>query len=178
GELRAVVRRRACRPGPGATRRSRMMGTAEPAATAAASAAVPRGAPELPGNRDAAGPVIEATGLASEYHGRTVWSGARFSIGAGESLPGRGPTGGGKSPLLRWVLGLPRPADGTLRVFGDQPRRGNPAIGYVPQRRTLDPDLSVRAVDLVGLGVDGHRWGMSGLPRKRREKAEEGSRAP
>jgi len=131
-----------------------MRGTAEPAATAAASAAVPCGAPELPGNRDATGPVIEATALASGYHGRTVWSGADFSIGAGEFLTVLGPNGAGKSTLLRMVLGLIRPAHGTLRVFGDQPRRGNPAIGYVPQRRTLDPDLSVRAVDLVGLGVD------------------------
>ena len=154
-----------------------MRGTAEPAATAAASAAVPCGAPELPGNRDATGPVIEATALASGYHGRTVWSGADFSIGAGEFLTVLGPNGAGKSTLLRMVLGLIRPAHGTLRVFGDQPRRGNPAIGYVPQRRTLDPDLSVRAVDLVGLGVDGHRWGMSVSPRKKREKAEEVSRA-
>src|SRR5215831_1786494 len=118
-----------------------MRGTAEPAATAAASAAVPAGALDLPGDRAAAGPVIEAIDLASGYHGRTVWSGA------------------GKSTLLRMVLGLLRPAHGSLRVFGGPPRRGNPAIGYVPQRRTLDSDLSVRAVDPVGLGVDGHQIG-------------------
>ena len=88
-----------------------------------------------------------------------------------------GPNGAGKSTLLRMVLGLLKPAHGTLRVFGGPPRRGNPAIGYVPQRRALDADLSVRAADLVGLGVDGHRWGMSVTPRKRREKAEDVSRA-
>jgi zinc/manganese transport system ATP-binding protein len=154
-----------------------MKGTAEPTATAAASAAGPADALDLPGDRAAAGPVIEATALASGYHGRTVWSGADFSIAAGEFLTVLGPNGAGKSTLLRMVLGLLRPAHGTLHVFGGQPRRGNPAIGYVPQRRTLDSGLSVRAADLVGLGVDGHRWGMSVTPRKRREKAAEVSQA-
>jgi zinc/manganese transport system ATP-binding protein len=121
--------------------------------------------------------VIEAAGLASGYRGRTVWSGADFSVGTGEFLTVLGPNGAGKSTLLRMVLGLLRPAEGTLRVFGGAPRRGNPAIGYVPQRRTLDPDLGVRAADLVGLGVDGHRWGVSVSPHKRREKAQDVSRA-
>ena len=75
------------------------------------------------------------------------------------------------------VLGLLRPAEGTLRVLGGSPRRGNPAIGYVPQRRTLDPDLGVRAADMVGLGVDGHRWGVSVSPRKKQEKAQEVTQA-
>ena len=151
-----------------------MMGTAEPAAAAAGhQAPVPaRGL-----GADPAVPVIEATGLASGYRGRTVWSGADFSIGAGEFLTVLGPNGAGKSTLLRMVLGLLRPAQGTLRVFGDPPRRGNPAIGYVPQRRTLDPDLGVRAADLVGLGVDGHRWGVGVSPQKRREKGQDVSRA-
>jgi len=71
------------------------------------------------------------------------------------------------------VLGLLRPAQGTLRVFGAPPRRGNPAIGYVPQRRTLDSDLGVRAADLVGLGVDGHRWGVGVSLQQRRDKARD-----
>ena len=121
--------------------------------------------------------MIEATDLASGYHGRTVWSGADFSIAAGEFLTVLGPNGAGKSTLLRMVLGLLRPAEGTLRVLGGSPRRGNPAIGYVPQRRTLDPDLGVRAADMVGLGVDGHRWGVSVSPRKKQEKAQEVTQA-
>jgi zinc/manganese transport system ATP-binding protein len=121
--------------------------------------------------------VIEAAGLASQYRERTVWSGADFSVGAGEFLTVLGPNGAGKSTLLRMVLGLLRPAEGTLRVFGGPPRRGNPAIGYVPQRRTLDPDLGVRAADMVGLGVDGHRWGVSVSSDKRREKAREVTQA-
>ena len=154
-----------------------MSGTAGPAAAAA-----PRPAPVPVGRlgRPEAGspaPVIEAAGLASQYRERTVWSAADFSVGAGEFLTVLGPNGAGKSTLLRMVLGLLRPAEGTLRVLGGSPRRGNPAIGYVPQRRALDPDLGVRAADMVGLGVDGHRWGVSVSPRKKQEKAQEVTQA-
>jgi len=116
--------------------------------------------------------VIEASGLASGYGGKIIWSGADFSVGAGEFLTVLGPNGAGKSTLLRMVLGLLAPADGTLRVFGGPPERGNPGIGYVPQRRALDPDLSISAEDIVGLGVDGHRWGVRLSPRAGRQRRE------
>jgi zinc/manganese transport system ATP-binding protein len=120
----------------------------------------------------AGGPVIQASGLASGYGGRIVWSGADFEVGTGEFLTVLGPNGAGKSTLLRMLLGLLPPAGGTLRVFGAPPQRGNPGIGYVPQRRALDPDLSVSAEDIVGLGVDGHRWGVR-LSRRRGSQRRE-----
>jgi zinc/manganese transport system ATP-binding protein len=117
-----------------------------------------------PGTR----PVVSASGLASGYGGRTVWSGASFTVAPGEFLTVLGPNGAGKSTLLRMILGLLPPAAGSLRVFGESPRRGDPRIGYVPQRRALDSDLAVGAADLVSLGVDGHRWGARLSPRASR----------
>ena len=117
-------------------------------------------------------PVVEAAGLAAAYHGRIVWSDAGFTLGPGEFLTVLGPNGAGKSTLLRMLLGLLPPAAGTLRVFGGQPRRGNPAIGYVPQRRVMDPDLAIGAAELVSLGVDGHRWGMRLSRHRARERRE------
>jgi zinc/manganese transport system ATP-binding protein len=122
-------------------------------------------------------PVIEAAGLASGYGGRIVWSGAGFTVGPGEFLTVLGPNGAGKSTLLRMLLGLLPPAAGELRVFGGPPRRGHPSIGYVPQRRTLDPELTIGAADLVALGVDGHRWGMRLSRRRGRERREAVTRA-
>ncbi len=118
------------------------------------------------------GPVVEATGLASAYQGRLVWSDASFSVAPGEFLTVLGPNGAGKSTLLRMILGLLPPAQGSLRVFGEPPRRGNPAIGYVPQRRVLDSDLAVSATEIVSLGVDGHRWGVRISRRRARERRE------
>jgi zinc/manganese transport system ATP-binding protein len=124
------------------------------------------------GNPNQPEAVIQASGLASGYGGRVVWSGADFTVGAGEFLTVLGPNGAGKSTLLRMLLGLLPPAAGELLVFGAPPRRGHPSIGYVPQRRTLDPELTIGAADLVGLGVDGHRWGVR-LSRRRAPQRRE-----
>ena len=71
-----------------------------------------------------------------------------------------GPNGSGKTTLIRLILGQIAPAAGQLAVFGRPPRRGDPSIGYVPQRPVFDPELSIRGRDFVGLGVDGWRWGV------------------
>jgi zinc/manganese transport system ATP-binding protein len=89
-----------------------------------------------------------------------VWSGATFDVAPGDFVGVLGPNGAGKSTLLRLLLGLLRPAAGSLRVLGEPPRRGNPAIGYVPQRRPIDPDVRVAGAEFVKFGVNGHRWGI------------------
>jgi zinc/manganese transport system ATP-binding protein len=45
-------------------------------------------------------------------------------------------------------------------VLGQRPRRGSSLIGYVPQGAVFDAEFSIRGVDFVGLGLDGHRWGL------------------
>jgi zinc/manganese transport system ATP-binding protein len=118
----------------------------------------------LDGATPAPGPVVIARGLAAAYRRSPVWSGATFDVAPGEFVGVLGPNGAGKSTLLRLLLGLLRPAAGRLVVLGDLPRRGNPAIGYVPQRRPIDPDLRLAGTEFVKLGLTGHRWGI-GLPR-------------
>lgn len=113
-------------------------------------------------------PVITAVDLAAGYPGHTVWNGANFSIAQGEFVAVLGPNGAGKSTLLRMLLGLLPPLAGELTVLGSPPRRGSPEIGYVPQGRTLDAGAAVRGTDLVGFGVDGHRWGFR-LPMQSRD---------
>ena len=103
---------------------------------------------------------IVARGLAAGYGSKATWSDANFSIPSGSFTAVLGPNGAGKSTLIRLILGLLHPMAGKLEVFGEAPRRGNPRIGYVPQGSTFDPELSIRGRDFVGLGVDGHRWGV------------------
>jgi zinc/manganese transport system ATP-binding protein len=105
-------------------------------------------------------PAIVARDLAAAYGGHNVWAHADFSIEPGSFTAILGPNGGGKSTLIRMILGLLAPAHGDLQVLGAPPRRGNPLIGYIPQRSTFDPELSIRGRDFVNLGVDGHRWGV------------------
>jgi len=92
--------------------------------------------------------------------GRWIWRGVDLEVPRGELIAVLGPNGAGKSTLLKAVLGLLPLSQGTVRVLGDPARRGDPRIGYLPQRRSFDPDLRIRGVDLVRLGLDGARWGL------------------
>jgi zinc/manganese transport system ATP-binding protein len=99
----------------------------------------------------------------------SILNDVNLSIQAGEFIVVLGPNGAGKTTLLKLLLGLIRPSAGKIQVLGRTPRRGNRAIGYVPQHREIEPETPLRARDLVGFGLDGHRWGI-GLPsRARRE---------
>jgi zinc/manganese transport system ATP-binding protein len=113
---------------------------------------------------------IIADQVSATYGGRLIWQDATFTVEAGEFIAVLGPNGSGKSTLFRLLLGLIPPAGGTLTVLGKRPHRGNPEIGYVPQRRDIDANLPIRGRDFVGLGVDGDQWG---LPLTNRDQARE-----
>jgi zinc/manganese transport system ATP-binding protein len=114
--------------------------------------------------------VVAFEDAAVRLGGRTLWSGASFSVAAGEFVGLIGPNGTGKTTLLRVLLGQVRLSAGRVRVLDQPPGRGNPAIGYVPQRRSLAADLAVRGFDLVLLGLIGHRWGF--LPASNAERRQ------
>ncbi|HVL83472.1 MAG TPA: metal ABC transporter ATP-binding protein [Pseudonocardia sp.] len=101
---------------------------------------------------------------------RTLWTGLDLDVAPGEFVAVLGPNGSGKTSLMRVLLGLLPLSAGKVLVAGRAPRRGSPTIGYVPQQKTLDPDLPLRGRDLVGLGLDGHRLGL-GLTGRRRRRA-------
>ncbi len=88
-----------------------------------------------------------------------------FAIRPGEFIGVLGPNGAGKTTLMRAVLGLLPPSAGQIRVFGRSPRRGDADIGYLPQVRTVLPDLRVRGFDFIASSVHGERWGLPSLNR-------------
>lgn len=150
--------------------------------------ASPRDGVELPALYDVAGAVVpsgvpsdaDAIALedaAVELAGRTIWSGGSFSIPRGEFVGLIGPNGAGKTTLLRVLLGQLKPSRGRVSVLGAPARRGNRAIGYVPQHRTMEQDLALRAYDFVMLGLTGHRWGFGRSSAAERRKVEEALQA-
>jgi len=105
-------------------------------------------------------PVLEVSGAALRRGDRELWSGLDLSVEPGEFIAVLGPSGSGKTTLLRAILGLQPLSSGSIRIAGRPARRGNPRIGYIPQQRPLPPDTSMRARDVVALGVSGTRFGL------------------
>ena len=113
--------------------------------------------------------VIELDRVTIRIGGRSVLADTSFAIMRGEFIGVLGPNGAGKTTLMRAILGLIPPSAGDLRVFGRAPQRGDPDIGYLPQVRTVQPDLRVRGFDFIAISVHGERWGMPSLKRADRK---------
>lgn len=115
-------------------------------------------------------PCVELHDAGVHVGGRSVWDQVTFSVQPGEFVAVLGPNGAGKSTLLKAVLGLVPLTSGAIHVAGQAPGTANHEIGYLPQRRSFDPTLRVRGVDIVRLGLDGDRWGVP-VARRRHARA-------
>jgi zinc/manganese transport system ATP-binding protein len=105
--------------------------------------------------------IIEAKGLSAGYPTNTVWEDADFSIEKGQFVAVLGPNGAGKTTLFRLLLGLAQPLNGSLSLFGKTPSRGNPRIGYIPQRHPIDAETGIEALEIVRLGLNGSHFGIN-----------------
>jgi zinc/manganese transport system ATP-binding protein len=111
-------------------------------------------------------PTVRLRGASLRFGARELWRGLDLEVAPGEFLAVLGPNGGGKTSLLKVLLGLQPLSAGTVEVCGRRPRRGSDLVGYVPQQKAFDRDVPLRGRDLVRLGLDGHRWG-TGLPNRK-----------
>jgi zinc/manganese transport system ATP-binding protein len=125
---------------------------------------------------------LTVDGVSVRLGGREVLHDVRFSIKPGEFVGLIGSNGAGKTTLLRVILGLLPASAGKVTVGGKQrgergAGKGGAGVGYVPQKIQLDPDMPLRARDLVGLGLDGQRLGIPFPSRARRKLVDEMLRA-
>jgi zinc transport system ATP-binding protein len=99
-------------------------------------------------------PVLEAQGISFSYGEDRVLEEVSLSLRAGDFVALVGPNGSGKSTLLRVLLGLLRPAVGTVLLFGEDPRhlREHWRLGYVPQRPSVQEDLPATVEEVVSTG--------------------------
>lgn len=112
------------------------------------------------------GTIAEVRDLSVTRDGRAALSGVSLSLGPGSALAVVGPNGGGKTTLLRAILGL-LPARGEVLLGGMKPRealRRGDLVGYVPQNPQAPVALPLTARQAVRLAVSG-RAGFLRKPR-------------
>jgi zinc transport system ATP-binding protein len=106
--------------------------------------------------------VVEAADLGFRYPGQPfdALSGASFSVNGNEWVGLLGPNGGGKTTLLKLLLGQLTPGRGSIEVLGGAPARTRKRIGYVPQHAGIDSSVPASVLDVVLLGrLLGSSWG-------------------
>lgn len=108
-----------------------------------------------------------------KYGQRTLWQDLNLEVSPGEFLAVLGANGSGKTSFLKILLGLAPLSSGLIMLDGAPAKRGSRTIGYVPQQKNFSPDTALRARDLVGLGVDGHKWGFRMRGRGYHQRVDE-----
>jgi zinc transport system ATP-binding protein len=95
---------------------------------------------------------VRFDGVSFAYDGEPVIRNANLVIAERDFVSIVGPNGGGKTTLLKLILGLLAPREGTVRVFGQTPEKARARIGYTPQRADLDPQFPVNVLDVTLMG--------------------------
>ena len=104
--------------------------------------------------------IIETHNLHFSYNGQPVISGVNLKIQSGDFMAMIGPNGGGKTTLLKLMLGLLKADSGSIRIFGKPPKEVSYRIGYVPQDIHINQNFPISASDVVLMGKlkPGKRW--------------------
>lgn len=105
------------------------------------------------------GAVVEARDAAFSYDGHAILENVTFDIVERDFTTIVGPNGGGKTTLVKLILGLISPTRGTIRVFGVPPSQARRRVGYMPQNPMVEPDFPALVMDVVLMGRLGKRVG-------------------
>jgi zinc transport system ATP-binding protein len=108
-------------------------------------------------------PVVVVDNVWVRLHGQNILEGVNLSIYPREFHAIIGPNGGGKTTLLRVILGLLHPCRGEVRIFGGTPAEKRGLLGYVPQFRTFDFQYPITVREMVLSGRLGH---LRSIPRR------------
>lgn len=99
--------------------------------------------------------VVELSNVSFAYDGMPALRDVDFQLFEGDFVGIIGPNAGGKTTLLKLILGLLEPDAGTVRVFGRAPREARGMVGYVPQYARFDRTFPIRVRTAVAMGTLG-----------------------
>lgn len=102
-------------------------------------------------------PAIEVRNLDFSYGKTPVLSNVNLSVNRGDFLAIIGPNGGGKSTLMKLIVGLLKPSAGEVRVFGEKVPSKKISVGYVPQNTNRNLDFPITVEECVSTGLPNYR---------------------
>jgi len=105
---------------------------------------------------------LELENVCFSYEKTEVLKDVSFRLKQGEFLGIIGPNGGGKTTLVKLMLGLLRPQHGTIRILGMEPNAASRRVGYVPQSMDLSRAFPISVLEVVFMG----RLSRAGIGRR------------
>lgn len=107
--------------------------------------------------------VVALHQLGFAYEDLPILQEGNARIFKGECIGIMGPNGGGKTTLLKLLMGFLTPTQGTIQIFGQSPEKARLRIGYVPQTHRTDRDFPITLWELVLLGTlsQSSPWGLT-----------------
>ena len=115
--------------------------------------------------------VVHMREIGFAYNGESVLRDVNLDIYRGDYIAMIGPNGGGKTTLLKLILGLLKPHSGTIRINGAPPSRATTNIGYVPQYAHTNSSFPISVMDVVLMGMLDRRKHRFGKKAARRREA-------
>jgi zinc transport system ATP-binding protein len=95
---------------------------------------------------------VELNNVSMKYNEQYVLQNINFSIEEKDFIAIIGPNGGGKSTLLKIILGILTPNNGEVKVFGREPKHARDLTGYLPQNLSFDRDFPINVYETVLTG--------------------------
>lgn len=94
-------------------------------------------------------PLLEVDNLCFSYHGLSILRQVSFSVAAGEFVGIIGPNGGGKTTLLKAILGFIKPSSGKILIDQKPPINARKHLAYVPQFARYDREFPISVLEVV-----------------------------
>ena len=110
--------------------------------------------------------IIEIKNLNFAYHKQIVLENINLDVQKNDFLAIIGPNGGGKSTLLKLILGIENYKNGMIKILGQEPSKNLSKVGYVPQNTNINIDFPIKVIEVVMMGHVGHKRPLFGYKKE------------
>ena len=111
-------------------------------------------------------PIIEIQNLSFSYERQKILEEINLNVEEKDFLAIIGPNGGGKSTLLKLILGINSVKKGSIKTFGEKPKKNLSKIGYVPQNTNVNTDFPIKVIEVVLMGHIGEKRPLFGYAKE------------